>query len=223
MAIPILALLGAASPFIAQYIQTTGARLQAEAQHNRNEMEKANQIADEVSQLMDSVVFFMTEVMFGIVLRGKESPEGTLPDYKDRLPFEPDRISWEKYRENLLKWEGSRTRYRALAQMYFGDAAQQSLIEIQNDIEQLKKYIHAAFFMRKESKDYIDNDETSKNYYQRKFFPVKDRLDVRMTNLSQLIIKQIQERNPIHQPVAQGQLLIESQGLAGRGDDPEHQ
>ena len=204
MAIPMLALLGAASPFIAQYIQMTGARIQAEAQHRQNEIEKANQIADEVSQLMDNVAFFITEVMFGIVLRGKETPEGALPDYKDRLPFEPDRISWEKYREYLLKWEGSKTRYRAQALRYFGNAAQQSLIEIQQDIEQLKKYIHAAFFMRKDSEDYIDNDKSSQNYYQKKFFPVKDRLDAKMTNLSQLVIKQIQERNTIHQPVAQG-------------------
>jgi hypothetical protein len=195
MAIPMLALLGAASPFIAQYIQTTGARIQAEAEHRQQETMKANQIADEVSQLMDNLVFFITEVMFGIVLRGKETPDGTLPDYRDRLPFEPDRLAWEKYRENLLKWEGSKTRYRAQAQRYFGDAAQQSLIEIQNDVEQLKKYINAAFFIRKESKDYIDNDKSSKNYYQKKFFRVKDPLDVKMTNLSQLIIKQIQERH----------------------------
>lgn len=222
MVIPILALLGAASPFIVQYIQMTGARIQAEAQHRQNEMEKANQIADEISQLMDSVVFFITEAMFGIVLRGRETPEGALPDYKDRLPFEPDRVSWEKYRENLLKWEGSKTRYRAQVQRYFGDAAQQSLIEIQNDIEQLKKYIHAAFFMRKDSEDYVDKDKSSKSYYQTKFFPVKDRLDMRMTNLNQLIIKQIQERNTIHQPVAQGRLSMEAQGLSGRGDAPEH-
>src|SRR4051812_22891953 len=96
MAVLILAVLGVASPFIAQYIQMTGARIQAEAEHRHQEMRKANQIADEVSQLMDNLVFFITEVMFGIVLRGKETPEGTLPDYRDRLPFEPDRIAWEK-------------------------------------------------------------------------------------------------------------------------------
>jgi hypothetical protein len=202
MAVPILAVLGVASPFIAQYIQTTGAQLQAEAEHRQQEMRKANLIADEVSQLMDNLVFFITEVMFGIVLRGKETPEGTLPDYRDRLPFEPDRIAWEKYRENLLKWEGSKTRYRALAQRYFGDVALASLIEIQNDIEQLERYINAAFFMRKESKDYIDNDKSSKNYYQRKFFRVKDPLMVKMTNLSQFIIKQIQEQNILLPPAA---------------------
>jgi hypothetical protein len=133
--------------------------------------------------------------MFGVVLRGKETPEGTLPHFKDRLPFEPDRLAWEKYREHLFKWEGSKTRYRAQTLLYFGDAAQNALIDIQSDIEQLKKYIDAAFFMRKESSDYIDNDKPSANYFHVKFFRLRVPLDEKMTNLSHLFLSEIQERH----------------------------
>jgi hypothetical protein len=195
MAIPVLALLGAATPFIAQYIQTTGARIQTQVEHRQQERMKAYQIADELSHLMDVLAFFITEAMFGVVLRGKETPDGTLPHFKDRLPFEPDRLAWEKYREHLFKWEGSKTRYRAQTLLYFGDAAQHALIDIQNDIEQLKKYIDAAFFMRKESSDYIDNDKSSANYFHVKFFRLRVPLDEKMTNLSHLFLSQIQERH----------------------------
>lgn len=196
MASAIIGLLGLASPFIVQYIQSKSAEIQAAAKHQQEEMDKANQIANEISHVMDDLVFFTTEVMYGIVLRGKETATGTLPEFKERLPFEPDRQAWEKYRENLISWEGSKTRYRAQLERYFGPEALELLKTIQADTEQLRRYVHAAFFMRKDSQDYID-----KNSYKTKFFPVKDRLENAMTQLSQLIITRIQERTIGHAPV----------------------
>ncbi len=183
-----VALIAAVAPFISSYIQTRGAELQAEATHEESEMQKANAIANELSDTMDKLAFYNMEAMFGVVLRGSENQ-------LNRLPLAQDQQTWEAYQQVLVAWNGSRTKHRAQAERYFGSDAEKLLISIQGDFETLERQVDAAYYMREESDYYIEENQNSNNCYVDKYFPVRDELLKKMTDLSKKMIALIQNRD----------------------------
>ena len=180
-------LVAAAAPFVGKMLQDHSAQLQAEAEHRHAEQEKARAINNNVSNAMDKLAYLNKEAMFAIVFRGSERPEKDL-----RLTQEEDRQTWKEYRQALNDWEEAKIRYIAETTQYFGEAIAKRLEAIQDDFDELAHQVAAAFYKRKDSKYYIEDQEGTQNDFRSKYFPVRERVLKNMKKISVQMLQCIQ-------------------------------
>ncbi len=176
-----IALIGAASPFIINYIQRRSAERQAQVEHKASELKKANDIVGTLCDNMDLLAFYNMEAAFGLVLRGGD-------DLQNRLEFEQDQLAWKNYQEQLAKWNGSRTRNRANVYSYFGQTALTILTETQDDFAQIENMVDATYFMRTSSQFYLEDSES----LEKEYFPVREELLKKIEKLNNQMIIMIQ-------------------------------
>jgi hypothetical protein len=174
-----LGLVTVATPFIIDYIQTEKAKLTAAASHRASELQQASKIADEIMCTMDKLAYLSKQAMFGVVFRGRTTAD--------------DQAAWKEYQQILAKWEGSKSTSFAQVEMYFGAESAARLKRIQEDFGTLINQVDAAFFKRDKSKWFIEDKEGSGNDFRGKYFPVWNRLNAEMTELSKEMIGSIQQ------------------------------
>jgi len=173
-----LGLATVASPFILDHINTEKAKLAALLAHREAELKQANEIADEVSNAMDTLAYLSKQTMFGLVFRALSTPE--------------DQATFKAYQAALMKWESAKSTTLAQMEMYFGADCAATLKKIQRDFEILSSQVDASFFKRATSRFFIEDKEGSKNDFRKKYFNVWNRLIAEMTVLSKEMIRQIQ-------------------------------
>jgi len=210
----IIGLLGAASPFILDHVNAERARIAGEAAHRQSELNKARDIFDNVTGTMDRLANLSQAVMFSIVFRDLNAetvgdppavaPNGMLqpgprPKATSKGPTGEDVATYWSYRSELMKWKSSSATNLAQVVSYFGEESGDTFKTIQNDLETLAKQLDAAFYKRKTSSHFIADLEVkgkvpsnATNDFRTKYFGIWNDMQVRMTALSQDMIKAIQ-------------------------------
>lgn len=210
----VLGLIGAASPFIMDHINAERAKIAGEAAHRETELSSARGIFSTVSSSMDGLANLSKATMFSIVFRNLnhlsvgEPPAiapngmiqpGTRPEPTSKGPTGEDVATYWSYKSELMKWRSSASTNYAQVASYFGEESGNTFKVIQNDLETLARQLEAAFYKRENSADFIADFEVkgkvppnAKNDFRTKYFGIWNDMQMRMTALSQDMIRAIQ-------------------------------
>jgi hypothetical protein len=210
----VIGLLGAASPFILDHINAERAKIVGAAAHRESELNQAKSIFVSVNGTMDSLTNLSKAVMFSIVFRDLNhltvgdppavAPNGMLqpgprPKPTSKGPTGEDVATYWNYRSELMKWQSSSATNFAKVVSYFGEESGNTFKIIQDDLDTLARQIDAAFYQRETSSDYIADLEVkgkvpshATNDFRTKYFGIWNDMRMRVTALSQDMIKAIQ-------------------------------
>ena len=210
----VLGLIGAASPFIMDHINAERAKIASVTAHREAEVNTARNIFNTVNSSMDSLANLSKATMFSIVFRNLnystvgEPPAvapngmiqlGTRPAATSKGPSGEDVATYWNYKSELMKWQSSAATNYAQVASYFGEESGNTFKVIQDDLETLARQLEAAFYKRETSSDYIADFEVkgkvspnAKNDFRTKYFDIWNDMQMRMTALSQDMIKAIQ-------------------------------
>ena len=206
----VLGLLGAATPFILDHVTAERARIAGEAAHRESELNEAKDIFSNVSTGMDKLASLSKATMYSIVFRNlnvstvgdppaPNGMPGTRPQPTSKGPNGEDVATYWSYRTLLMSWQGVAGTNYARVESYFGDESGNTFKQIQDDLETLARQVDAAFYQRKDSADFIGDFEVkgkvppnATNDFRTKYIGVWNDMHVRLTALSQDMIKAIQ-------------------------------
>lgn len=210
----ILGLLGAAAPFILDHVNAERARIAQEAAHRESELNEAKDIFSNVNTGMDKLATLSKATMFAVVFRNLNlstvgeppvvAPNGIIqpgqrPQPTSKGPTGEDVATYWSYRTLLMNWQSVAGTNYARVESYFGDESGNTFKTIQVDLETLARQVDAAFFKRESSADYIGDYEVkgkvppnATNDFRTKYIGIWNDMHVRMTALSQDMIKAIQ-------------------------------
>lgn len=163
-------IIGAIGTAIASYFQEKNWRHQNEVQSRESEREKATQLFDTLSSAMDTRLFSMRQVFWGI-----DSPNITEQEVKER---------WAAYRSTLVTWNNSLNRNLSMVERYFGDKARVVFEEqIQPGFRRLGLLLA----------DYYYNVDKRKDFDKGEFSKTADALNELMREANIAMIKSIQD------------------------------
>jgi hypothetical protein len=210
----VLGLLGAATPFILDHVTAERARIAGEALHRQSELNEAKDIFSNVNTGMDKLASLSKATMFAVIFRNLNlstvgdppvvGPNGILqpgprPQPTSKGPTGEDVATYWSYRTLLMNWQGVAGTNYARVVSYFGDESGDTFKIIQSDLDTLARQVEAAFYKRENSADYIGDFEVkgkvppnATNDFRTKYMDVWNDMHVRMTALSQDMIKAIQ-------------------------------
>jgi hypothetical protein len=210
----ILGLLGAASPFILDHVNSERARIAGEAAHRESELNEAKDIFSNVNTGMEKLANLSKATMYAIVFRNLNvstvgdppaiTPNGMMqpgprPPSTAKGPNGEDVSTYWSYRTLLMGWQSvSGTNYARVVS-YFGEESGDTFKKILDGLETLARQVDAAFYKRENSADFIGDFEvkgkvppTATNDFRTKYIDVWNDAHERMTALSQDMIKAIQ-------------------------------
>ena len=175
-----IALIGAASPFILNHLQSNAARLQAAEQTRVSELTKANTLFMALSNNMDLLAFYNRSAAFALVLRGGDTLE-------QRLPLAIDQLAWSNFQTQWGLWNGSLGQNTAGVANYFGTEASGELEKIQIGFSILNDMVEATYFMRTENQYFLKDE----NDLRTKYFETGNAFLSLLNGFNTLLLQQI--------------------------------
>lgn len=163
-------IVGAISTAIGSYFQRMSWNHQNEVKTKDSEKDKATKLFDTISSEMDTRLFSMRQVFWGI-----ESTSVSEEEVKSR---------WADYRQILKHWNNSLNRNLSMVERYFGDKARQ-IFE-----EQIQK---GFIDLGSELGKYYHNVNKRKDFNKIKFNHRADELNELIRSINIAMIEEIQE------------------------------
>jgi hypothetical protein len=185
MAIPVAVISGAVT-LIGRYLQISAAKDSARAQAHANRLAAATVVLSEVSEILNGLVYFAQQAMWGSVLTRDPANVHVL---------EEDEQVWRTYSDMVAKWE--QTRIIALSRLttYFGPTAERLFHDINMGLNTMHKQVEAAHYGRTTSDFYIEDSRGSCNDFRTKFFRVHERTNRGVLELCRLMVTTVERLN----------------------------
>lgn len=168
-------------PFIGRYFQHKNAKIKEDRERKTNELNKVNEIFEDINTSMGALAFFNTQMMFDILYKDKRHDSEGL---------------WRQYQEELLGWKRCRAKYMAETKTYFGTDVSQQLKDILQIFDDLESQVEATYHARKDSSYFLEATKGSDNDYRVKYMQqLREPLDDKMTLFNTHMSDKIQQLN----------------------------